>query len=92
MAVNMKEGVIRSDVSCCTLGETGLMIAEIKACMDGADGRIQRVAKNSKSKQRLDMTSINEKFRERKISSPTNLQFTVHFQRNCLENSNARPI
>lgn len=92
MAVNMKEGVIRSDVSCWALGEIGLRIVAIKAGRDGADGRIQRVEKNKKSKQRLDMASINENFRERKTSSPMNLQFTVHFQRNCLENSKARPI
>lgn len=53
-------------------------------------GLIQRVARKSKRIVKCNRSRIIEKLRDRKTSSPTNRQLTVHLYRNCRVNSNER--
>jgi len=53
-------------------------------------GLIHLVARKNTSSVRCENSRTVEKLRDRKTSSPTNRQLTVHLYRNCLLNSNAR--
>ena len=65
-------------------------MVEIRPGIERPDGRIQRVPRKRDNKARFTVASAIENSRERKVSSPTNLQLTVHLKRNCLVNWNAR--
>lgn len=103
MVVNMKEELTRRDICSCASVGSGLkaagmtldMIVETTVEMNSdkciPDGRIHRVSTKNMSRLRLARARANENFRERKVSSPTNLQLTVHLKRNCRVNSKARP-
>lgn len=54
------------------------------------DGAVHRVVANSNMKLRLETASAAANSGERNMLSPTNLQLTVHLNKNCLVNWNAR--
>lgn len=103
VVVNMKEEVTRWDICSCASVGSGLKAAGMT--MDMAvdttvemnsekcipDGRIHRVSRKKMSRLIFATARANENSRERKVSSPTNLQLTVHLKRNCRVNSKARP-
>lgn len=103
VVVNMKEDVTRRDICSCASVGSGLKAAgmtsdmtvdttvEMKPDNCIPDGRIHRVSRKNKSRLIFARARANENFRDRKVSSPINLQLTVHLKRNCRVNSKARP-
>lgn len=79
------------DISWWALVVWGLSSLIRKAGADSPDGRVQRVKNKSARIPRFAITRNNENSQDWKTFCPQNLQFTVHFQRNCLENSKERP-
>lgn len=90
MVVKMKRGVTRAEMAACVAGGGGLNIDLTTCGRDCCEGLSQRFAANSASTKMCAASSDRENGRERNTSSPTNRQFTVHLNRNCLVNSNAR--
>ena len=88
--VNTNEGMSKVVISRWAMGESCARSLVEKAVADIPDGRVQRVKKNSARRPRLATARSNENSQDRKTFSPQNLQFTVHFHKNCLENSKAR--
>jgi len=81
---------MRRDICCCTLGGRGLKSVAIRLITERPDGRVQWVMRKLPRRLRFAIASAVAKSRDRKTSSPTNLQLTVHLKRNCRVNSNAR--
>lgn len=103
VVVNMKGELTWRDIFSCASVESGLKAAgmtldmtvdttvEMKSDKCLPDGRIHRVLRKNMSRLIFARARANENFRDRKVSSPTNLQLTVHLKRNCRVNSKARP-
>lgn len=103
VVVNMKEDVTRRDICSCASVGSGLKAAgmtsdmtvdttvEMKPDNCIPDGRIHRVSRKNMSRLIFARARANENFRDRNVSSPINLQLTVHLKRNCRVNSKARP-
>ena len=85
----MKDGVICCRISFCFFNGRGLNRVCIISGIERPEGRIQRVMANSPSRLRFVTPSPIENPLDRNVSSPTNLQLTVHLKRNCLVNSKA---
>ena len=90
MLVRMKEGLTRCAICCWTLSGIGLNRVLRMSMIDRPDGRVQRVCTNSRKQLRPQTDRAIENSRDKNVSSPTNLQLTVHLKRNILVNSNAR--
>jgi hypothetical protein len=88
--VNTNCGVTLREVARWITGPGGCRIMWINPKSGRPDGRIHRVAeKRSKSARCAKSKTIENSF-ERNLSSPINLQFTVHLNRNTRVSSNAR--
>lgn len=75
-----------------TVGCRPLMDFRTKFTKLEPDGRTQHVAIKRPSKEICTTSRARENSLDRKISSPTNLQFTVHLNRNRLVSSKAREM
>jgi len=86
----MKRGVTLDVIAACCWGPGGLKMertAVDKLCFDGAS---HLVVTNSVRRRTCAESRAREKPLERKTSSPTKRQFTVHLKRKALEKSKAR--
>lgn len=92
VVVKTKPGVTLEEMTACFSGgvDDGLIMVWMISGMLCRDGLSHRVNMNRASKRTCKDKRPLEKPLERNISSPTNRQFTVHLNRNCLLNSNAR--
>ncbi len=88
IAVMMKDGVVSRYICCCALTGNGLNAVDIKAGTESPEGRIHRVHKNVASSVKCTIISATANSRDRNLSSPTNLQLTVHLYINTRESSN----
>ena len=88
--VKMKDGVTLRDISCCALGGRGSIAVDSRAGIERPDGRVQRVRTKNASSARCTAIKGVANPLDKNISSPTNLQLTVHLNKNCRVSSNDR--
>ena len=90
MDVIMKDGVTLREINCWALGGSGLNAVDIKAGIERPEGRVQRVRAKIASNARCTAMRLIANSLDRNLSSPKNLQLTVHLNKNCRVNSNDR--
>lgn len=92
VAVKMNRGVTLAATTACFSGgiDDGLSMERTMSPSGCLDGLSQRVVMKRISRKMCEANKIRENPDERNFSSPTNRQFTVHLNMNCLLNSNAR--
>ena len=90
MDVTMKDGETLRDINCWALGGRGLIAVDIRAGMERPEGRVQRVGTKIASNARCTAIRDIANSLERNLSSPTNLQLTVHLNKNCRVSSKDR--
>lgn len=88
--VKIKDGVTLRDVSCWTLDGRGLNAVEIRAGTESPEGRVQRVSTKIASTTRCIAIKVVANSLDKNLSSPKNLQLTVHLNKNCRVSSNDR--
>ena len=88
--VKMKEGVTLRDMSCWALGGRGLIAVDNRAGIERPEGRVQRVRTKNASNARCTAIKVIANSLDKNLSSPTNLQLTVHLNKNCRVSSNDR--
>lgn len=80
--VIMKDGDTLRDISCWALGGRGLIALDIRAGIERPEGRVQRVRTKIASNARCTAIRVIANFLDKNLSSPTNLQLTVHLNKN----------
>ena len=90
MDVIMKDGETLRDIDCWALGGRGWIAVDIRASVERPEGRAQRVRTKIASNARCTAIRIIANSLDKNLSSPTNLQLTVHLNRNCRVSSNDR--
>ena len=90
MDVIMKDGDTLMDINCWAFGGRGLIAVDIKAGIERPDGRVQRVRTKVESNARWTAIRVIANSLDKNLSSPTNLQLTVHLNKNCRVSSNDR--
>ena len=90
MDVMMKDGVTLRDINCWALGGRGLNAVDTSAGIERSEGRVQRVKIKVASKARCTAMRLVANSLDKNLSSPTNLQLTVHLNKNCRVSSNER--
>lgn len=88
--VKVKDVVTLRDINCWALGGRGLNAVEIRAGIERPEGRVQRVSTKIASTARCIAIKIIANSLDKNLSSPRNLQLTVHLNRNCRVSSNDR--
>ena len=90
MDVMMKDGVILRDINCCALGGRGLNAVDIRSGIERPEGRVQRVRTKIASNAACTAFRLIANSLDKNLPSPTNLQLTVHLNKNCRVSSNDR--
>lgn len=90
MDVKMKVGVTLRDINCWAFDGRGLNAVDVRAGIERPDGRVQRVRAKIASNARCTAIRDIANSLDKNLSSPTNLQLTVHLNRNCRVSSNDR--
>ena len=88
--VRMNCGLTRAEIARWTSDVGGSKAMRKLFGNDRFDGPIHRVVMKKASSDRWSAKRPTEKERERKTSSPRNLQLTVHLNKNVLVSSKAR--
>lgn len=88
--VIMKDGETLRDIDCWALGGRGLIAVDIKVGIERPEGRVQRVRTKTASNARCTAIRVIANSLDKNLSSPTNLQLTVHLNKNCRVSSNER--
>ena len=88
--VRMKDGVTSRDIVCWALGGRGLIAVDIRAGIERPEGLVQRVRTKIASSARCIAIRVIANSLDKNLSSPTNLQLTVHLNKNCRVSSNDR--
>lgn len=90
--VSTKEGLMLRAIRCWIKGRRGRNAVFASAGAESPDGRVQRVRPKIFRSARLPISSATANSRLRNVSSPTNLQLTVHLKKNCRSSWNDLPI
>ena len=88
--VIMKDGETLRDMDCWALGGRGWIAVDIRAGIERPEGRVQRVWTKIASNAKCTAMRVKANLFDKNTSSPTNLQLTVHLNKNCRVSSNDR--